>query len=68
VDRKNIKELLEREYETRIEYLSLMDYYTNKLEDTPNLKYIYVVWISNLKDKIEGCDIQIQYLQKEIYS
>ena len=64
---KNLKELLEVNYEQKQCLIDLLEYYKVKLEDNPSLKYIYVVWISDLDNKIKELDIQIDYLQKELF-
>ena len=59
----NIKELLEKRYETRRELDDLKSYYTNKLMDCPHLKYIYNTWIKRLDDEIQSNEIEIQYYE-----
>ncbi len=62
----NIQELLDKQYDNKRVILDAITYYENKLMDNIDLKYIYTTWISDTKQKLYECEIEIQYLQREV--
>ncbi len=64
--KKNIEELLSKQYDERIALKSLVGYYDKKLLEHLELKYIYSTWLLDTKKKLEECEIEINYLQQQL--
>ena len=66
MNKEHMEELLESYYDQRRALTDLMKFYEHKLSEHLDLKYIYTTWLSDTQDKLNGIDIDIQYLQEEL--